>query len=329
MNDPAGPIDRAAEETPLRLRAGPAHAGLRADAFLSLQLPFLSRSRVRQKIQTGESLLNGRRFATSARMRPGDEVTVMWRGRPDIAPAPLLPVLYDEEAVLAVDKPVGIASHPMGARQSGTVIQFLRERFSTEVAAAIERGGDFYPSLVNRLDLFTSGVILATTTRRAHRAMQELAAARLIEKRYCALVEGTVEQDAGRIELPLGRDEASASRVKMVPRAGGLPSVTEFTVLRRLPRHTLLAVRPLTGRQHQIRAHLAAIGHPVWGDLVYKDESLFLRYRMNRGALDGSLPPRHCLHAEECAFTHPLTGRPVRIVSPLPEDLRAIVESCS
>lgn len=315
-----------AEEPPLRLVAGPAHAGLRAEAFLSLRVPFLSRTRVRQKIQTGESLLNGRRYATSARIREGDEITIRWRSVPRREPSPQLALLYEDEHLLAVDKPAGVASHPMGGRQSGTVIQFLRERFAADIQASLHSGGDFYPSLVNRLDLFTSGIVLAATTRTALRAMLHLVASRMVEKSYTALVEGVVEADQGRIELALGRDAKSETGVRMAPRPDGLPSVTEYRVLRRLEGATLLSIRPLTGRQHQVRAHLAAIGHPVWGDLIYKDEGLFLRYRQRGGQLDESLPPRHLLHAETYTFLHPFTGRTVVIHSPLPGDFMAVTE---
>jgi len=320
----AGPA--AAGEPPLRLSAGPADAGLRADAFLFLRLPFLSRARIRQKIQTGESLLNGRRYATSARLRAGDEILIVWRGAPDRRPAPALPVLYEDDFLIALDKPSGMASHPGGARQSGTVVQSLRERFEADVSWSLQAGGDFFPGLVNRLDFFTSGIVLAAKTRTALRWMQALVASRGVEKVYAALVEGACELDDGTIDLPLGPDRASRTCVRMAVRPDGAPSVTHYRVVRRLAGHTLLSVHPLTGRQHQIRAHCAAIGHPVWGDLIYRDERLFLRWRANGGRLDDSLPPRHCLHAEFCFFDHPVTGVRVRIHSPVPADFMAIVD---
>ena len=116
----------------------------------------------------------------------------------------------------------------------------------------------------------------------------------------------------------------SAVRLKTAPRPDGLPSITEYRVIRRLPAHTLLAVFPLTGRQHQIRVHLAAIGHPVWGDLLYRDESLFLRFQQS-GGRDETLPPRHCLHAASVTFTHPLTGALVSLAAPVTEDFISIV----
>ena len=319
---------------PERLLVAREHAGLRADVYLALCLPFLARTRIRQKIQTGESLLNGRRYATSARLREGDEITIEWRGPVDRTPAPRLDILFEDEWILAVDKPAGIASHPMGRIQSGTAIQFARERDAAEIAAHLARGdAGFYPRLVNRLDVFTSGVVLVARTRHALRAMHELVAARRIEKRYMALVEGIIGEQEGRIELAIGRDETSAVALKMAARADGLPSLTTYRVIRRLPRHTLVRAFPLTGRQHQIRVHFAAIGHPVWGDLLYKDERLFLRYLdfvKGDGTLggipDADLPVRHLLHAEEVSFVHPATEAAVRISSPLPADFEEILQ---
>jgi len=309
-----------------RLLVTEAEAGLRADAFLAKAFPFLSRTRVRQKVQMGESLLNGRRFSTSARVRTGDEITVTWRGAPNTEAAPALPILYEDEFLLAIDKPAGAASHPMGRIQSGTVVQFARQRYAREIRESLESGdGRFYPSLVNRLDRFSSGIVLIAKTREALAAAHALAARGGIAKSYVALVAGMLESEEGRIEIPIGRDESSGIRVKMKAAQGGLPSVTEYRIIRRLPSHTLVRAFPLTGRQHQVRVHFAAIGHPVWGDLLYKDDALFRRYLENGGKVDESLPPRHLLHAARVSFAHPMTGAEIEISAPIPTDFEEIL----
>jgi RluA family pseudouridine synthase len=310
-----------------QLSVEPVYQGLRADVFLTLALPFLSRTRIRQKIQTGESLLNGRRYATSARLSAGDVLTILWSSAPTFSPARQFEILFQDEYIIAVDKPAGVASHPTGRFQADTVIQFVRERFTDEMRASLSQAGDFFPCLVNRLDVFTSGVVIAAKTRSALHEMQGLASSGKIRKRYLALVEGVVAQEECTIDLPLGPDPASSIALRMAPRPDGLESVTDCAVLRRLKAHTLLAVYPRTGRQHQIRAHLAAIGHPIWGDLLYKDESLFLKYQRAGGALDSSLPPRHCLHAEKSEFRHPFTGEHIIIRSALHSDFQIILKS--
>ncbi len=312
---------------PSCLRVDAVSAGIRADAFLCRELPFLSRTRIRQKIQTGESLLNGKRYASSTRLREGDLVTLQWRGVPDRSPQPELEILYEDEHLLAVNKPAGVASHPMGRAQSGTVIQSARQLYAESIQDSLNHGdGGFYPSLVNRLDTFTSGIVLMAKVRGTLLALQDLAARALITKEYAACVEGRLAQDEGRIALPIGRDLSSSIRVKMAARLDGLPSVTEYRVRRRLPGHTLLSAFPRNGRQHQIRVHLAALGHPVLGDLLYKDEELFLRYQKNAGVLDDTLPSRQCLHAERVAFTHPVTHALLTIFAPVPRDFLEIVE---
>jgi 23S rRNA pseudouridine955/2504/2580 synthase len=315
---------------PFRLRVGTEGAGMRADVFVSRELPGLSRTRIRQKIQTGEASLNGKRFATSTRLREGDEILVPVRSAAASArtalPCPELPVLFEDEHLLAVDKPAGIATHPMGRMQAGTVIHFARQRLQAEIRERLRRGdSDWFPRPVNRLDVFTSGVVVLALTRGAQKSMQELLLTRSVYKEYIALVEGVVEADTLEVTLPLGFDPASAVRVKMASLPGGRPSMTRIKVLRRLPVHTLLLAVPETGRQHQIRVHLAAIGHPVVGDLLYKDESLFLRYQAADGTPDSTLPRRHCLHASRIEFRHPLTGAAVRIESALPPDFTEMI----
>jgi len=293
-------------------------AGLRADAYLFCELPALSRRRVRQKIQMGESLLNGRRYSTATRLRAGDEISVTWRGVPQRGPCPDLEILFEDAHLLAVNKPAGVASHQVGRHQSGTVVQFARLRFEAEIRESLARGdASFYPTLVNRLDVFTSGIVLVAKTRPVHRAMQALVARRLIVREYIALVEGWMGDEEGLIEVPIGPDPASAVRVKMACRNDGRRSSTRYQVLERLPGHTLVRVRPLTGRQHQIRVHFAALGHPVAGDLLYKDEALFLA--------GGTSPQRHCLHARRAIFTHPVSGTEVEIEAQVPEDFQMVV----
>jgi 23S rRNA pseudouridine1911/1915/1917 synthase len=300
--------------------------GLRADAWLSRELPALSRTRLRHKIMGGDCLLNGHRFSTSTRLRAGDGIRITWRGAPAEPIAVEIEVLWEDDCLLAVNKPAGMACHPMGRTQSGTLIQAVRARAAQRTGEALSRGDtSSYPSLVNRLDVFSSGIVLVAATRRAHAAMQDLVFNRLVGKQYIVLVEGSVQEEAGRIDLPVGLDPWSEVRIKRSCAHGGRASLTEFEVLRRLPGHTLLHARPITGRQHQVRVHFAASGHPVWGDLLYRDERLFLRYQDNGGILDDTLPPRHFLHAARTRFTHPFTGAHIVIEAPLPADLRDIL----
>jgi 23S rRNA pseudouridine1911/1915/1917 synthase len=320
-----------------RITVGAAHAGLRADVFLALQHPLLSRTRIRQKIQTGESLLNGRRFASSARLREGDVITMAWRGSPEDSPAPpaaapapplQASVLFEDEVLLAMDKPAGMTCHPTGPLQAGTLIQAARAAYRDRTAAGLARGDpSFYPSLVNRLDRFTSGIVLVAKDQDTLRVMHRMAAAGEIAKQYIAVVEGRLEKDEGTLDAPLGPDPAGRVGIKMAVVPDGRPSVTRFIVARRLPGHTILRAFPLTGRPHQIRVHLAWAGHPVWGDLLYRDEALFLRYWESGRVLGPDMPPRHLLHAARVSFRHPRTGETIMVVSPLPGDYTAILET--
>jgi RluA family pseudouridine synthase len=311
---PAG----APETCPTTFVVDRASDGLRADVFLFRELPFLSRRRVRQKIQMGESLLNGMRYSTATRLRTGNVISVTWRGPPDLRPAPPVPVLFEDEHLLVLDKPAGMASHPAGRIQAGTVVQFARERGARMIRESLDRGDtSFYPTLVNRLDASTSGIVLLAKTRDMHRAMQRLMADRQVTKEYIALVEGRMSRTEGRIDLALGPDKDSGVRVKMAGSADGLPSATAYAVLWLFTGHTLVRARPLTGRQHQIRVHFAFVGHPVVGDLLYKDERMFLA-RQERGTPNAELPTRQCLHASRVEFMHPNTGARIRIDAPLP-----------
>jgi 23S rRNA pseudouridine1911/1915/1917 synthase len=303
-------------------------AGLRADVFLALKVPFLSRSRLRQKIMGGEVRVNGHRLASSTRLRSGDRLLLRWRPSDDPALAPAVEVLYEDEQLLAVNKPAGLPVHPAGRKQRGTLIQAVQALFRGRIERSLAAGDpSWYPSLVNRLDLFSSGVVLIAKDRDTLTNMHRLIAGGGVRKRYLVLVRGRVEPARGRIEAPIGPDEASPIGIKRRIRPDGLPSVTEYEVLEYLRGFTLLAACPLTGRQHQLRVHFASRGHPVWGDLIYADEKLFLRYVANGCRLDPALPPRQGLHAERVNFRHPVDGRPLEAAAPLPEDLARIIAS--
>ncbi len=311
---------RQAEE----LRVEAIHAGLRAEAFLALRFPSLSRTALKRKIMGGQVRVNGHRLATSTRLRSGDLLAVDWREEP--SPPAQLETLYEDASLLAVNKPAGLPIHPAGGRLRGTLIQSVRQAFQPQIQRSLEAGDPgFYPSLVHRLDLFTSGVVLIAKDRPTLVAMHRLLAGGQVHKRYLALVRGRVQGPRGRIEGPIGPDPSGRVRVRRCIRPDGLPAVTDYEVLENLEGHTLLAVYPLTGRQHQIRVHLASLGHPLWGDLIYQDESLFLRYAAHGCRLDPGLPPRHGLHAERVRFLHPASGRELEISAPLPEDLAQVI----
>jgi 23S rRNA pseudouridine1911/1915/1917 synthase len=308
-------------------RADKGEAGMRADSFLAAHVDFFSRTRLKQKIQAGESLLNGRRHSASKRIREGDLFTVTWRKLDDRIPPPVPDILFEDEWLLAVQKPAGIAVHPTGRKQSGTLIQGIHEYFKAHILQSLQGDdGDFYPRLINRLDLFTSGIVLVAKHKKVFVAMQALQIRKEYDKQYLTVVEGRLEPEEGSFDQPLGKDEESEIYVKQTVRDDGLSSVTDYCVREYFRGYTLVETRPVTGRQHQIRVHFANAGHPVWGDLIYKDEALFMKYFENDFDLTG-LPPRHALHAEKMGFMHPYTNERVDISAPVPDDFQAILDS--
>lgn len=280
-------------------------SGLRLDLFLHRQMPGQSRSRLQQWIKAGLVRVNGAASKSAYALRGGEVVEVEPAAPPPLrATAEDLPIeiLYQDADVIALNKPAGMTVHPGAGRPSGTLVNALLHHF----AALSGVSGEERPGIVHRIDKDTSGVLLVARHDAAHRKLAAQFAGRQVGKVYLALVEGLVKLDSGRIEKPISRDPVR--RVRMTARlAAGRAAVTEYKVLRRYKEFTFLEVRIGTGRTHQIRAHLASIGHPVAGDRLYGA----------RAADYG----RFFLHAHRIAFHHPSTGERVTVEAPLPPEL--------
>jgi 23S rRNA pseudouridine1911/1915/1917 synthase len=291
----------------MQLRAGPEDAGARLDAFLAE--PLGSRARAQRLIEDGAVRVDGAVVRKRHRIDAGDTVTVELP--PDPGPPPAVvaspaafTVRYEDDDLLVVDKPAGVVVHPARGHRSGTLAQALEG-----VAAGGEEGR---AGIVHRLDRDTSGLLVVARSPETHRRLKAALQARAITREYLALVEGRPPARTGTIDAPIGRDRRHRTRMSTDtddPR----DAVTHFEVEEALPETTLLRVRLETGRTHQIRAHLRAIGHPVVGDPEYGTP----------GALGLE---RQFLHAARLRFAHPSTGADVDVSSPLPEDLRAALE---
>jgi 23S rRNA pseudouridine1911/1915/1917 synthase len=296
----------------VRLIAESADAGKRLDHLLHQRLPQYSRSRLQKWIQEGRVRVDGRAARPSSTVRAGAGIEVEPADPPPLRAAAEdipLSVLYEDEDLVAIDKPAGMVVHAGAGVHSGTVVNALVHRFRTLSGV----GGALRPGIVHRLDRFTSGVLLAAKNDAAHQRLAAQFAGRQIEKVYLALVHGFVKADTGRIERPIARDPVR--RTRMTARlATGRAAWSEYRVLRRLNGFTFLEVRIGTGRTHQIRVHLASIGHPVAGDTLY-----------GAPAKVPGLPPldRFFLHAHRIRFHQPTTGEEITVVSPLPPELEA------
>lgn len=290
-------------------------AGERLDRWLQQRLAEYSRARIQEWIRGGRVRVNGAASRPAHRLRGGERIEVEPAPPPPLraAPEPIpIRVLYEDDDVIAVDKPAGMVVHAGAGRQTGTLVNALLHRYGR----LSEAGGPLRPGIVHRLDRQTSGVILVARNDRAHRSLAAQFAARRIEKVYLALVHGEIAQEQGRVEAPIARDPAR--RVRMSARLGhGRAALTEFRVLRRFPGFTFLEVHLKTGRTHQIRTHLAWLGRPIVGDRLYGAP----RRIEGRPPLD-----RYFLHAHRIRFLHPATGRPVAIESPLPSELARWLE---
>ncbi|HEY3382721.1 MAG TPA: RluA family pseudouridine synthase [Vicinamibacterales bacterium] len=297
----------------------PDSAGLRLDVYLAGLLPLQSRSQLQRLIKEGAVVLAGRPTKPNTSVKPGDIVTIEI---PDAAPAtPVaqelpLPAVYQDEDVIVVDKPAGMVVHPAAGHAEGTLVNALL--FHADNLSGV--GGEQRPGIVHRLDRGTSGLMVVAKNDLAHRELTRQFHDREVEKEYIALAWGEVH--AGRrIDLPVGRDPVH--REKMSTRARrARTAVTRVTKSVNLRGLCLLHVAIATGRTHQIRVHLSAIGHPIVGDSTYGG----VRHRMPAPLRAVERLERPFLHAARLVFTHPTDGRRMEFTCPLPPDLQGVLD---
>ncbi len=314
-DDPAAPERH-------ELVAGDDDAGRRLDAWLAARLPSLSRARLQALIESGHVFVDGLPARASARVRSGQRAVVEV---PPAAPAEPraedipLSVVHEDRWLLVVDKPAGLVVHPGAGTEAGTLVNALLGR----VKDLSGIGGVLRPGIVHRLDRGTSGLLVVAKDDATHRALVEQFASRTVEKEYVALVVGVPARARGEIDAPIGRDPVHRQRMSVrAPR--GRPARTAWAVEERFDGAALLRVRIHTGRTHQIRVHLASIGHPVAGDAVYGGtRTPPSRRAAARAALAGLERP--ALHSARLSFTHPATGERVTFTSPLPDDLLRVL----
>ena len=299
----------------VRLLAEPGDAGKRLDQVVHERLPRFSRSRIQQWIRDGRILVNGARERPSRLLRAGEPIDVTPAEPPPLHASPEripLTVLYEDADLVAIDKPAGMVVHAGAGIHSGTLVNALLDRFG----ALSGVGGELRPGIVHRLDRYTSGVLLVAKNDAAHQNLAEQFSSRKVEKTYLALVHGRVKLETGRIDRPIARDPVH--RTRMTVRLGqGRAAWSEYRVLQWFERFTLLEVRIGTGRTHQIRVHLSALGHPVAGDALYGAPA----------KVEGQPPlGRYFLHAHRIRFHLPSTGAEMAVVSPLPKELEKWLE---
>lgn len=285
-------------------------AGERLDTFLAQRCPDLSRSRIQALTTGGYVTVDGSPSKPAARLREGQTVSLVV---PPPAPSALVPqaidldVVYEDSDLLVIDKPAGLVTHPAPGHPDHTLANAVLAHCPDLEGV----GGEVRPGLVHRLDRDTSGLIVVAKNDAAQTGLSAQFKDRTVSKAYLAAVTGYPDPERAVIDAPIGRHPRSRTRMAIV--TTGREAVTGYDVLRRLRGYSLLEARPRTGRTHQIRVHLASIGHPVAGDTTYG---------VPAPGLD-----RHFLHAHRLAFTHPRTGDRLEVESPLPDDLRTWLDT--
>ncbi|MBQ7033001.1 MAG: RluA family pseudouridine synthase [Clostridia bacterium] len=288
-------------------------AGERIDKAVAAVHTELSRAYIQQLIEEGHVTVSGRRVRPGYKLKTGDEVAVS-------VPAPTAPkaiaqdiplnVVYEDGSVLVINKPAGMVVHPAAGNYEDTLVNALLHHCGDSLSAI---GGVLRPGIVHRIDKDTTGLLIVAKGDRAHQHLSEQLKTRTLSRKYYALVHGNVKEDAGTINVPLGRDPKDRKKMAVV-KTGGREAVTHFEVIERFGQYTLVRCKLQTGRTHQIRVHMRHIGHPIVGDKTYgiKKEAF---------QLDGQL-----LHAGEIGFIHPETEREMTFSVPLPEAFEHILQ---
>ena len=287
-------------------------AGERLDAFLARMVPDLTRSAAQRLLEEGNVTLAGRPARKSDRTAPGDSLEVVL---PDPEPVEVRPqnipldVVYEDGDVIVVNKPVGMVVHPAPGHPDGTLVNALLYHCGDSLSGI---NGELRPGIVHRIDRDTSGLIIAAKNDAAHLALAAQLQDHSLYRYYEAVCVGGLKEDSGTVDAPIGRHPVDRKKMA-VDRKNGRPAVTHWSVLARYPGCTHLECRLETGRTHQIRVHMASIGHPLLGDTVYGNKKPW-------PGLAGQ-----CLHARRLRFLHPSTGQPVELECPLPGWFQAVL----
>lgn len=280
--------------------------GERIDAFVARNIPDLTRSAVQKLLEKGSVLSGGKALRKNDRTVLGQELEVLL---PDPEPVDILPqnipldVVYEDEDVIVVNKPVGLVVHPAPGHPDGTLVNALLYHCGTSLSGI---NGELRPGIVHRIDRDTSGLIIAAKNDAAHLALAAQLQDHSLARTYEAVAVGNLKEDSGTIDAPIGRHPVDRKKMA-IDWKNGRPAVTHWSVLGRYPGYTHVQCRLETGRTHQIRVHMASTGHPLLGDVVYGSKKPW-------PGLAGQ-----CLHARKLKFVHPSTGQLVEVECPLPD----------
>lgn len=290
------------------IQVNPDSAGMRVDAYLAGKVENLTRSAVQRLLEEGDVLCGGRPPAKSYRLTGNEtiEVSLPEPETPEVRPEEIpLDVVYEDADVIVVNKPKGLVVHPAPGHPDGTLVNALLYHCGDSLSGI---GGVLRPGIVHRIDRDTSGLIIAAKNDFAHQKLAAQLADHTLARTYECVVVGNLKEDSGTVDAPIGR--CPANRKKMAVVSGGRRAVTHWEVIARYPGFTHVRCRLETGRTHQIRVHMAYLGHPILGDTVYGAKKPV-------PGLQGQ-----CLHAAGLRFVHPRTGETVELTCPLPEEFR-------
>ena len=285
----------------------------RIDLYLSEKNEDLSRSAIQRLIDEEKIMINNKKIKASYKVQLNDEITIEEVPAKEIelkAQDIPLEIIYEDNDIIVINKPKGLVVHPANGNPDGTLVNAIMA-ICKETLSGI--GGEIRPGIIHRLDKDTSGILIVAKNDKAHINLSEQIKNREVKKIYIALVRGVVKENEATIDMPIARSKKD--RKKMAVDKNGKNAITHFKVIKRYDGYTLLEVKIETGRTHQIRVHLAEIGYPVVGDIVYSNGK-------NRFDVVGQ-----CLHAKSLDFKHPTTGKQMHLEAELPEYFKNIIDS--
>ncbi len=308
-------------------------AGMRIDSLLRERYPWKSRNHFRNMCKAGEILIGNRPAKASMRVKQGDLIEVrlpVIPGAPSEERSDDLVILYEDEFLLAIDKPSGMSAHPVGTTRHGTLLGKLHALAKARRPHDRDPSDDRIPRLGHRLDRDTSGVVLAVKDRAVDAIIGKMFANREMNKCYMALIDGVPVESHGVIDAPIATDPHAETTLHQAVLPDGLPAQTTWRVAERFDRHALLELEPHTGRTHQLRVHLAHVRWPIVADHLYGDVRPLYRSaidpRVSRSE-DRPVLSRLALHARELSFRHPMTGEDIVLRSDVPADMRAAIRA--